>query len=620
MGNRMNLKNEKRRWKLIIICLAFLVLAFELCFLANCFQDNISHAKKECGKYQIIVYDIDKNIANAIIKDPKIKNAVKFFQTYTQSDKGICNLIFTNSAYFDLSKNKIITGTFPTNENEVMVDEFCACKFGRKFSDSIQKRIRINDKVYTITGVVTKEDEVISERTQSFFFCIKESLKNDTCSVILDSSFHSIHLVQKYIEARYGTKNILINSSFLDSAGFNSFGLPKSTDGIVCLLILLGALFSITVILLGMNTNIKALNALKIISVAVVSLLICLTSHEIKNIKNYNSDYSPYDYKLTVVDNEYGYKEDIESYLKNETMKYGMRLLDVQYEYVNLSLYKDSLSKKYIKHLKKLSTQNALQFFPYSTKVNTPVIIIYANQNALQEIIQGYDGTLIRGNECIAIQSIFSKHQEGFEFLVQSGETLLLKSVKNNGSLISEKLEIKKVFNKITLLSDDLNLPVVFVSKEFYNLYVDSPHNRIVYINKSEAASESLKKELLGLCGFDLVDLGEANKHYRKMERDLFYQILGLIIVIALLFITRQLNAKQVLDFNKQKRNPFLNNIVAVIVYFFCCFITSYLLYKVSIKTMTYYEYILPISDTALSIIPFVLYLNNRTITKYCKR
>ena len=42
---------------------------------------------------------------------------------------------------------------------------------------------------------------------------------------------------------KYNTKNIIINSSFLDGAGFNSFCLPKSAEGIVYSLILLATLF-----------------------------------------------------------------------------------------------------------------------------------------------------------------------------------------------------------------------------------------------------------------------------------------------------------------------------------------------------------------------------------------
>lgn len=602
----------KRKYDIVIKFLAIFVLITIVFLQVKYYHENIANAKEQYGEYQIIVYDVNNDLVNEILNDSMFDETQKFIQTYTRNDNGTVNSIYTNSTYCDLSMNKIIIGAFPQKENEVMVDEFFACKLGKRFEDSLKKSVVINDKTYTITGVITKEDAILSEDTYTFVFDIKESPKYDISSVILSSNFPSIYLLEKYISVKYDTKNIMINSSFLEAAGINSFGFPNSPEGTIGLVILISALLSVVFILTIFKTNKNFSHMINTLCIALVSISICLSSYGIKNIKYLYKDCSNFDYKLSVIDNEYGYKDDIKSYLDNEIKKYGLSLCDIQFEYVNISLNKDCLSEEYVEHLINLSTGNALQFSPYSTKIITPVVLIYAEQETMKRIIQNYDGTPLQGNECIAIQNIHSKHQADFKFLVQDNETVTLNSIDNVGMLSNESLIIKKVYNNITILSDDINLPVLFVSKDIYKNYINSSNNRIIYVNQTLETSECLKNDFLSLCGFSFIDLREANDCYIKIEKYLTFQMLGLVVMLVLICVSNiNLKTKNFINNSKKQKIKSIYITLAIFVgYFFCCVLLSYLIYSLLIETSVYYKYTIPILEILLSFIPLVMFVN----------
>lgn len=118
----------------------------------DAYKGSASTAQNKCGRYQIIVYDVEKDIVNDILNNRLFDEAEVFVQTYTNSDNGIINSIHTTPSYFALSMNKILAVKFPESENEAMVDENDACKFGKTFLDSVQKKIVINDEFSNLCG------------------------------------------------------------------------------------------------------------------------------------------------------------------------------------------------------------------------------------------------------------------------------------------------------------------------------------------------------------------------------------------------------------------------------------------------------------------------------------
>lgn len=608
----MHTDNKKRNYGIIVRYLSFFVLITMIFFQARYFKEKISDVKARCGDYQIIVYDVSKDTADNILKDKMFDNAEKFVQTIMQTDNGIINCIYTSYNYLYLSMNKIIVGDFPKNANEIMIDDACASNFGKSFSDSIQKSIILNsDKIYTITGVVTKEDEWIFPEPNTFIFSMEAAPDIGVCSVILHSDFPSIYLLQKYIELKYDTKNISVNSSLLTETGFDRFGFPRSSETVVSSINLLTLIFSVVVIFLIFKSDKKNLETLKIISVALVSISICLTICEIKNTKKLNTDFSDFEYKLYVTDNRLVSKESIKAYLEDEINKYGINLYDIRYGHMNISLSKDYLSESYIDFYRNLSMDKASQVSPYSAKTISPAVMIYADKETMEKIIQNYDGTELSGNECIAIKNMYSKYESGFEFLVQESSSITLDAFKSDEDISHESLTIKKIYNNISVLSDDIiNLPILFVSKDVYNNYSNMLSKRIVYFNKSAEDAQALQKDFFNLCGFVFTDLQQLNKYYTQIEGQLILNLVGLSVMSALIYALHIFNSNYV----KNKKETILMNFATVPAYFFSCIAVSYFLYSLSIKTAVYHKYTVPVYEILFSLVFLLLFLNIKSL------
>ena len=511
--------------------------------------------------------------------------------------------------------NKILAGKFPESENEVMVDENDACKFGKTFLDSVQKKIVINDKIYTISGVVSKEDEQISEKTHTFVFMMNNYDNIETCSVIVHSKFPNIFILQKYIEFKYKTKNLIANSQFLKEIGRNSFGLPTSIENILYLSNFLSALILIIVQLLKSKCNKKISNIFQFMSVAVVSISICLTSSNIKNVRKLISDSSNYSYKLVVNDDQYGYKENISTYLDRELKKYNLSFLDIRYEYVNVSLKKQHLSENYIKYLKNLSTNSAIQLSPYSQKITIPIVMIYTDQNTMQSIVYNYDGTVLNENECIAIKNIYSNSTLEHKFLIEENETVQINFVTHSGELSTQELIIKKSFENFTLMSNDINLPVLFVSRDCYedyvnNMNVNGSKKRVIYFNADITMAKTINDEFSNLCGFSFLDLAAQKQHYNKIEESLICQTLMLVVVLCLFLLSLFLSTTYTNNVKNKIRKLVIVDAITATVYFLANIIINYLLYNYSIKINIFYEYAVPIIEILVTSLCLISFLN----------
>lgn len=100
------------KYKVFSNVIVFIILLSISYTQIDAYKGSASTAQNKCGRYQIIVYDVEKDIVNDILNNRLFDEAEVFVQTYTNSDNGIINSIHTTPSYFALSMNKILAGNF----------------------------------------------------------------------------------------------------------------------------------------------------------------------------------------------------------------------------------------------------------------------------------------------------------------------------------------------------------------------------------------------------------------------------------------------------------------------------------------------------------------------------
>ena len=201
---------------------------------------RLQDARLLFGEYQVMVSDIDKSLAENILKTEKeVKISSLYTQRILQDEKGFSNIIYAQEDFFNLSQMNLKAGTFPKAQNEILVDDLYAFKKGEDAKELIGSKIDFNEKEYIVTGVINNTDFNIAYiNTHTFvlnYAANVGSLDNkENISFFLSINSADIsNFINKLSNSyKIDSNFISYNNSAYDYAGINTKGQPNGIEGI----------------------------------------------------------------------------------------------------------------------------------------------------------------------------------------------------------------------------------------------------------------------------------------------------------------------------------------------------------------------------------------------------
>lgn len=201
---------------------------------------RLQNTKLLFGEYQVGVNDIDKSLVDKILNNEKnIDRYTLFTQRILQDENGIENIIYAKENFFSLSQINLQTGTFPKNQNEILIDDLYAFEKGKDSYEIIGNKINLNNKEYVISGVINNSDFNIESITAHTYILnynanINTLENKDKISFLAKINSIDISNFINKLNDNYKINNNLIsyNASAYSYAGINTKGLPNGIEGI----------------------------------------------------------------------------------------------------------------------------------------------------------------------------------------------------------------------------------------------------------------------------------------------------------------------------------------------------------------------------------------------------
>lgn len=155
-----NIKSNKKRTLISILCISFLVMLIYFCINAYVSFQNmmLCNAYEAYGKYNIILHNIDNETLNWIEEkyaDTTIIGCEKIIGREDVDKDNIITIIAPDQNSVDMNHYKLLKGNFPLKDNDIAISATA------KINDSyiinlyeIGDTITLNGTEYNITGIL----------------------------------------------------------------------------------------------------------------------------------------------------------------------------------------------------------------------------------------------------------------------------------------------------------------------------------------------------------------------------------------------------------------------------------------------------------------------------------
>ena len=232
---------KKNKIFAISLCIISISMVLLISYAGMVYQNIYSRyktAKQLYGEYQFEIQKLTNQEANQIKKDSLIdKSAIYSRDVYEMENDDICFVISAEKNYCTLSDVKITDGTFPEKENEILCTREYIYKNGIAESEYRGKTITIDEKVYTITGLI--EISSSFDTDYSNLFVTKLDDKAEIQSILVDTGSISYKWKLNRLIKKYNIGQYKENQACSKYGSVNGYGIPT------------GISFFLTIILLG---------------------------------------------------------------------------------------------------------------------------------------------------------------------------------------------------------------------------------------------------------------------------------------------------------------------------------------------------------------------------------
>ncbi|SET07269.1 ABC transporter permease [Anaerobranca gottschalkii] len=246
---------------LLITALASGLLSFFIMGTENQRELDLESTKRIYGRYHIEVRGSNPKILEEIHERSSIKRASVYQREVIRLGQRYVNIIYTEPDYFLLSPKKIISGSFPDKENEIMIQrELLYLHFGIDDVDkAIGEKVEINSQEYRISGIYVDNQQPLSIRGEYSLILPLTTLPEEFNILIEFKDSESIYGEATDIYDKYRKEyRITIGENFelLTKLGYGELGEKLEQDARKSTLFYLVVLINVTIFAVSNALNI----------------------------------------------------------------------------------------------------------------------------------------------------------------------------------------------------------------------------------------------------------------------------------------------------------------------------------------------------------------------------
>lgn len=225
------------RPKLLIIVVVFLSITFLLSYVNYreiSTKINMQNGYSSYGCYQLKIYDVTRSTTERIMDDTSLIRSTLIYSKQTNDRQK--KLMYTSPDIFELANYELLLGDFPTTKDEVICEQKYLNQIGFSFEENSEIQIEIDEKKYTVTGVIQTNDFVRIIGIYIPVFIFNFSQYEDILDPS-DANYSVLYTTEKNLidersrvitEYNLNDQNIAFNNNVLAYAAVDSSG--KTTD------------------------------------------------------------------------------------------------------------------------------------------------------------------------------------------------------------------------------------------------------------------------------------------------------------------------------------------------------------------------------------------------------